>query len=170
VSDLFLSTAVFQKIVHKPKFLKIILRCSFYVVGKNLFQWYDAKRSWQLFLTSSMARSYDDKFHSRGIFILPYEASMEPWESISTAGHIQAISRLCGSIPVEYGVYDQVLNNKWLNDDAINAYTSLMENKEGVIVLKTYLWKQMSTEKNPQKIKPHVVTRSFIFSYAHPIF
>jgi hypothetical protein len=154
---------VLYKIVHKAKFQQILLRCITHIVGKSDFCWSGGKRSWQLLLTTSLANQYDD-LHSKGIFILPHEAVMEPWASITTAGGPKAISRTCGKNPVSYDVYNRVLKKMWLNCDAINAYTSLMEKQEGVAILTAYFWKAIT---DGLKVKKYVRNRYLDSSDAH---
>ena len=148
--------AVLQLIVHEVKFQKI-LHCSIsHIMGKSLFQWCDTKRSWELFL--SIDEPHDcDSFHLKGIFFLPGEVCGKVWNKIAYAGDQAAISRYISKIPVTYSEYQRLLEGKWLNDEIINAYISLMGNSPGTLVLNTYLWQAIDkTRRNDRTIQTMV--------------
>jgi len=96
------------------------------------------------------------EFQAKGIFILPHEAEMETWALIRTVGSPKAISRSYKGFPVHYSDYSGLLEKQWLNDETINAYTSMMDNRDGITVLKTYFWKVIMEGHPPMTIKKHV--------------
>ncbi len=151
---LLMLTAVFLKIIDKGKFQEVLLRCFAQVVGKHFFCWKGARRSWELFRMLEATGSRE--FQAKGIFILPHEAEMETWALIPTVGSPKTISRSYNGFPVCYSDYRGLLEKQWLNDETINAYTSMMDNRDGITVLKTYFWKVIMEGGTPKTIKAHV--------------
>ncbi len=98
-------------------------------------------------MKSAVTKSFDE-FLAKGIFILPKEANVEIWKSISKAGGPKDISRHCGKVPVNYSVYERLIGGKWLNDEGINAYISLMGQRKGTFVSGTYVFQKLFGEKN----------------------
>jgi hypothetical protein len=149
-----LSTTVFLKIIDKGKFQEILLRCISQVVGAHFFCWKGAKRSWELFRSFEANGSHE--LQAKGIFILPHEAEMEFWALISTLESPNSTSRRYKGFLVHYSDYRGLLEKKWLSDEIINAYTSLMDDRDGITVLKTYFWKVIIEGRHPEIIKAHV--------------
>lgn len=146
-------TAVFLKIIDKGKFQEILLRCFSQVVGKHFLCWKGVRRSWELFNMFEATGSHE--FQAKNIFILPHEAEMETWALISTAGSPETTSRNYSGVHVHYSDYRRLVAKQWLNDEIINAYTTLMDNRDGITVLKTYFWNSIKEGTLP-KIKRHV--------------
>jgi len=131
-------TAVFLKIIEKGKFQEILLRCFSQVVEQHSFCWKGARQSWELFHMLEATGSHE--FQARGIFILLHKAEMETWALISTLGSPDTISRKYGGLTVHYSEYQRLVGKQWLNDEIINIYTSMMDNRDGIIVLMSYFW------------------------------
>jgi hypothetical protein len=99
------------------------------------------KRSWglvEIIHQDSTQTNSLDELQAKGIFILPKEANMEVWKTISNAGSPTDISRLYDKNPVNYSVYKRLIGGQWLNDDGINAYITLMRQKKGTFICTTY--------------------------------
>ena len=65
---------------------------------------------------------------------------MGTWALISTLGSPDTISRKYGGLTVHYSEYRRLVEKQWLNDEIINIYTSMMDNRDGIIVLMSYFW------------------------------
>ncbi len=131
-------TAVFLKIIEKGKFQEILLRCFSQVVEQHSFCWKGARQSWELFHMLEATGSHE--LQAKGIFILLHEAQMETWALISTLGSPDTISRKWDRVTVHYSEYRMLVAKQWLNDDIINNYTSMMDNKDGITILTPYFW------------------------------
>jgi hypothetical protein len=97
-----------------------------------------------------------DELQLKGIFILPKEANMEVWRTISEARSSSEESRCYEKNPVTYSFYKRLIQGKQLDDPGLNAYIALMKPKKRTFICTTYIFPLLFDKKRVLSLKRNV--------------